>query len=186
MSKVKKATAVKEEVNTIDETPVQKVRRTPMAAPRGLPKDSNINWLESRPSNPNAKKSIFGWCDSVTGEVLVSAYGAFTPEINMDRPNCPPGGSTPSNIPVTKIELKFSGEETIPGLEMGFPLDPKVFPENATDKSYTWEISDPTVLKIDPDTTFITTLKVGEAVILCQSVSNPEVTASLRVIVVTA
>ena len=148
-------------------------------APKGAPKASNINWLEAQPSNPNAKKSIFGWCDSVTGEVLVSAYGHFTPEIQMEHPNCPP----PGNVPVTKIELKFSGEEILPGLEIGFPLDPKVFPENATDKSYTWVISDHSVVKIDPVTTFITSLKVGEAVIVCKSVSNPEVTASLKVIV---
>lgn len=45
--------------------------------------------LEHRP-NDNAISTNFGWQDKTTGELLVSAVGAFAnPEAIVDRPNIP-------------------------------------------------------------------------------------------------
>lgn len=43
--------------------------------------------LEHKP-NDNAVKTKFGWQDGTTGELLVSAYGAFTTvDVEITRPN---------------------------------------------------------------------------------------------------
>lgn len=48
-----------------------------------------VNKLEHRP-NDNAISTNFGWQDKTTGELLVSAVGAFAnPEAIVDRPNIP-------------------------------------------------------------------------------------------------
>ncbi|MBQ8070492.1 MAG: Ig-like domain-containing protein [Bacteroidales bacterium] len=63
-------------------------------------------------------------------------------------------------IPVTSVQL--AAEEVTLNVGDKFFLDPKILPENATDKTLDWMVSDPAILSVSPDG-WITALSQGFA-----------------------
>ena len=87
-----------------------------------------------------------------------------------------------ASVAVSSVELaEQTGVIALDG-ETTIQLDPVVLPENATDKSVTYESDHPEIASVS-DTGLITGLQEGTAVITVRSVSNPEATASFTVTV---
>ena len=82
--------------------------------------------------------------------------------------------------PVTQITITESEIPVIVGREANARV--KVLPAEATDRTVTWTTSDPSVAKVSRGGQ-LTGVKAGECILTATSNSNPEVTATAKVVV---
>ena len=97
---------------------------------------------------------------------------------NTESPSNPENTGNTATA-VSKIEL--SVETLTLEIEQIYELKATVLPENATDKSYTWSVSDTSVVKVEGGK--ITALKAGTSKITVTSKADPNIKAECQVTV---
>ncbi|MBR6953927.1 MAG: Ig-like domain-containing protein [Clostridia bacterium] len=138
----------------------------------------------------NAWNKSLTWTSSDTNVATVSADGTVTPKglgttvITCASVSNPDKTDTftleiiqaVTDITLNEVSVTRYSDETTP-----IQLIPTIEPENAGNKAVTWHSSDPTVVTVDANglVTIVGTgnKKEAHAIVTCQSVSNPEVTA---------
>ncbi len=146
------------------------------------------------PSNASTREVIWTSSDSSCAEVLDSGLvipknqGSVTiTATTKDGTNIQKNCEITVTNPVTSIEIQdavstiYLGDENTPAETL--QLKAVVLPEDATDTSVIWTSSNPSALLVD-ENGFVTALKKASNVrITCQSVSDPNVKAMVRITV---
>lgn len=134
----------------------------------------------------NAYNKSLTWESSNSAVATVSASGVVTPKalgktVITCRSVSSPKITATFNLEivqaVTDIALNESAVTRYSDEKNPILLVPTVMPEDAYNKSVTWETSDPKVVTVS-NTGKVTVVAAGKATVTCRSVSNPNVTAT--------
>lgn len=100
--------------------------------------------------------------------------------VACDTKNPDPKPDPDPVVPVTGVTITIEQPETTE-ISEGDEVKLNVVVENATDKTYTWSVSDPTILKVENDTVSIVKLPGADRYITVTATSNEDSNASASV-----
>lgn len=139
--------------------------------------DKSVTWTSSNPAVAEV---------SSTG--LVTLKGLGTAEItcrSVSNPNVVATCSVTVRQAVTGIALDQQGHLRTNADMSSLQLNAEVSPASAWNKALTWESSNPAVAKVSASG-LVTMVGVGNTVITCRSVSNPDITDTFDLTIIQA